>query len=1529
MNPKRFSLSRTSQALRPLFVGLAVLALFLVFNFFFTNLSSASTEAGAQRATASKESKQTARNKPATKSANEKTVSPNASSGTALFMINGGTSTTGNGDYTSDTGGLNTAYHHWIEVPAGATRLVVDLFDADIGLGGNTEDDAGRDRARNTNFDTTATYTLISPSGQPRNTTFTTGDATLPVGGDNAWLNLFDSTGDFLRDNFGTVAYSNNDGNVDWAGDWIETGDDNTAAGGEVRISGGELFLENNAVDMQREANLSGNGFTTATLTFNFRTQGVEAGDQMRLQVSANGGGAWTTLETFTGIFAASSRSYDITSSIATNTRIRFVEVTGYGNNDIFIVDNVQIRGASSIQAGHWELRIDQSGATNGDDINAIGMRAHDGTSGAGGTEYNMYVDSMLEMGVNPPASGMNTRSYTLYPYVTSGCNCAKNDFDYDSNSGTVGSMSFTSRTGAFVQNYATSSLSTNNTWRRDSMTGFTSDGAANDYGLWTAALSINSYIVNGGQNGNYATFYMNTFAAAANPPASNPPANTFRIYLPKDDTSKPVKQYMAQTFSRVSGPNPPVVGQVTRYEVNVLVVNPPGTSGAITFSASNLVTANVPGSGVLYVGSSATATQGSVIAQPANNGTGNITWNPGSVATGTTAVLRYRVNVTPTSAGQRLPLTATPASGNGTRGVSVDETGNTTQSRALFTLGPLCEVAVTQGITTAVELVDFAATNYDNGVLLEWQTGFEADNLGFQIYREEDGKRTKVNSQLIAGSSLTTGYRSVLKAGEYYAWWDKSQSKDAVYWIEDIDLSGISKWHGPFGIQAANQRSAGPSKQRIARLLSELNDGEAQENSTKVVENTAALVSSSGSSARSTLALSGALPVLSGQPAVKISVKQEGWYRITQPDLVRAGLSANANAALLQLSVDGRAVPMKISGATGGRFDENSAIEFYGTGLDTPATNVRTYWLSLGTQAGSRVPAIKTEGKPLSATGFPVTVERKARTIYFSSLRNGEQENFFGAVVSAAPVNQELRLTNVDSSATGQAELEVAMQGVTAIAHRVTVQLNGLAIGDMLFTGQQESVSRFTIQHSLLQEGVNTVQLMSLNAPGDVNLVDYIRLTYQHKFVADDNVLKLTLSAGQGATIAGFTSKAIRVFDVTYEGEVTELPANVIQEQTSYSVSVAAGGSGRRSLLVLTDDKAKSAEALKFNEPSSWRSQNQAADFIMISSKEFFSAIEPLRLARQSEGYKVAVVNIEDIYDEFSYGNKSPAAIKDFLAYAKSNWKVAPVYLLLVGDASYDSRNYLGYGNFDFVPTKLVDTVEMETASDDWLADFNNDNISDLMVGRLPVRSAAEASLLIGKILNYRKSTPSQSALLVSDVNDGFNFEQASGQLSQLISKSVLVEEIKRGQDGDLAKTKLLDAIQRGQKFINYIGHGSINLWHDNLLTSDDARALTNSEKLPVFVMMTCLNGYFQDPLLDSIGESLMKAERGGAVAVWASTGLTEPEPQALANLEFFRQITDARTIGEAITRAKFAATDPDVRRTWVLFGDPTMRFK
>ncbi len=263
--------------------------------------------------------------------------------------------------------------------------------------------------------------------------------------------------------------------------------------------------------------------------------------------------------------------------------------------------------------------------------------------------------------------------------------------------------------------------------------------------------------------------------------------------------------------------------------------------------------------------------------------------------------------------------------------------------------------------------------------------------------------------------------------------------------------------------------------------------------------------------------------------------------------------------------------------------------------------------------------------------------------------------------------------------------------------------------------------------------------------------------------------------------------------------------------------------------------------------------------------------------------------------------------------------------YLLLAGDGSYDPRNYLGFGNLDLVPAKSIDTAVAETASDDWFADFDGDGVSEMAVGRLPARTATEASAMVTKILGYARGSGGQGATLISDFNDTFDFLGTNNKVKGYLPPSTTVEMIVSGQTPDV-RARLLESLNKGPKLVNYAGHGSVDLWRGNIFTSADALALTSSGKVSVYLIMTCLNGYYHAPNTDSLAEALLKAP-GGAAAVWASSGFTVPTDQEKLDEEMVRTLYERRgiTLGRAIYIAKMAIADPDVRRTWILLGDPT----
>jgi hypothetical protein len=202
----------------------------------------------------------------------------------------------------------------------------------------------------------------------------------------------------------------------------------------------------------------------------------------------------------------------------------------------------------------------------------------------------------------------------------------------------------------------------------------------------------------------------------------------------------------------------------------------------------------------------------------------------------------------------------------------------------------------------------------------------------------------------------------------------------------------------------------------------------------------------------------------------------------------------------------------------------------------------------------------------------------------------------------------------------------------------------------------------------------------------------------------------------------------------------------------------------------------------------------------------------------------------------------------------------------------------------------------------------------------------------LVTKIIQYDQSvSSSRTVVLVSDLNDGIDFTTQNQAIQSLIPSQFSVVNILRDQATTSTKAVLMDQLKQGNRIVNYAGHGSVNLWRGGMLTDDDMLSLANTRVSPLVVSMTCLNGYFQEPRLASLGESLIKVNNGGAVSVWVSSGMTDVGSQTIMNQAFFKQLmgNNSITIGQAIKAAKSTDVDQDVRRTWILFGDPTMKIK
>jgi hypothetical protein len=834
--------------------------------------------------------------------------------------------------------------------------------------------------------------------------------------------------------------------------------------------------------------------------------------------------------------------------------------------------------------------------------------------------------------------------------------------------------------------------------------------------------------------------------------------------------------------------------------------------------------------------------------------------------------------------------------------------------------------------LPASLQIANVAVLRGVNGqILIGWQDGGAKASLGFNVYRSEAGRFTQLNPSLIAGATFSFRPRKNEPVGGYFAWWDDAPTlgRGATYWIEYVGLDGQRTWHGPFAITKNELVNVEITRSRLLSELVTSNDGIQQEISSEIVSDnsTGKLPSTESIDSQSQQW------ILAAGTAAKISVDRNGRAIVPRSALESAGINFS-NPNTIKVFESGVETAVSLS--------PNGDMELYGQRLDLPTTDKRVYWVANinDAQSGKRFQQINAGpfDNSIQPSFFTSTIERKDRSIRSNSILNGDTENFFGALVGSSPVSQSVFIHGLNQSAVEQVNLTIAIQGLTLQAHDVRVKLNGNDVGAITLSDRDNVVRQFQVPHSFLREGKNVFTLTGMAAGSDFTLVDFIRVAHSRQYKALNNRLRFSTQNNQAVRVNGFTSSQIKVLDITDPMNTKEM---IVAPQSNgdgtFSFTLPTGTA--RNFLAEATGATQYQPTVVANETSTLNANSNAANFVIISYGSFKTNLEPLRLLRQGQGLTTKIVDVEDVFDEFDFSRHGPMAIKSFLNHARLNWQTPPQYVLLVGDAHYDPKDYIASGGFstDLVPSKLVDSLFTETASDDWMVDFNDDGIAEMALGRIAVRTPAEATTAVNKLLNYENqpagSTIANGGLLISDEPVGYDFEAFTAQVRTTLPPAMPITTVNRSQmDAATARALIISHINAGKGIVNYLGHGSVSAWSSPvMLSNNDAAALTNANKLSFWVALTCLNGAFIEPSVDSLAEAAQKAPNGGAIGVWGSSGLTFPFGQVAISMSFYPSVFGASPlrVGDAIKQSKNATTDMDIRRLTVFLGDPTMRLR
>lgn len=821
-------------------------------------------------------------------------------------------------------------------------------------------------------------------------------------------------------------------------------------------------------------------------------------------------------------------------------------------------------------------------------------------------------------------------------------------------------------------------------------------------------------------------------------------------------------------------------------------------------------------------------------------------------------------------------------------------------------------------------------AVSDGSGVLVEWQMGVESGTVGFNVYRSDGNNTELVSPEMVSatGGSLRTG--SV--AGGRYSFFDAEGTANSTYFVLAHGMDGSTVNSSPaapefindlseIGFQRPAEAAVAETKRRgvITSNSLILPKAMAQE----VADNTA-------------VADPGTHAWVVAQPGVRIGVRRDGFYRVSKAELQAAGFNVNGDSSLWQLYREGVEQAIIVG-------PNADYIDFHGIGRDTPETDMAVYFLVSGPSAGKRIATkvARAVSGTVTSPSYSQTVVSKQRLNYLNQVSNGDAENYWGAsIVTGVNTNYNFTLTGVDFGS-AQASLELKFQGYSFDQHIIQVTLNGEVLANATGANRIPFSKEYTVPTSFLRDGNNTLVLRAAGVTSDFSLFDSVSVSYKRKQVANQNRVRFYTDNYRLAKLEGFSSQNVRVFDMTNESApVLWSNLNVFQDGATYSVRMPSDRG--RQMIAVEDSGLQTAASVSANIPAVLKTSTNAARLIIITHSNWMTQAQNWANYRAGQGISVKVVDVSDIYDEFNYGDLSSLSIRDFLQYAKTNWQVTPNYVLLLGDASYDSRNYQGLGYNNFVPTHIVNTVFTETGSDDFLADFNGDGLAELAIGRVTARDAQTVTNVLAKVTTFESQAPtmfSRGVLFAFDCTDtanGYNFGQYSTDLKNQLPggvPSTMIGRCDTPTPPDTPQSLLISSINTGKYLVNYSGHGTTGAWASTtFFSNNNVPQLTNAGNQSIFTMLTCLNGFFHHAANKSLAENLVESTNGGGVAAWASTGETTPDVQNIMAARFFNRLGSGNLerLGDLVNDAKTVIPGgTDVRLSWALIGDPMLKIR
>ena len=357
----------------------------------------------------------------------------------------------------------------------------------------------------------------------------------------------------------------------------------------------------------------------------------------------------------------------------------------------------------------------------------------------------------------------------------------------------------------------------------------------------------------------------------------------------------------------------------------------------------------------------------------------------------------------------------------------------------------------------------------------------------------------------------------------------------------------------------------------------------------------------------------------------------------------------------------------------------------------------------------------------------------------------------------------------------------------------------------------------------------------------------------------------------------------------------------------------------------------------------STLRDTQSQADYLLSRRARSWKPREPLLERRQAQGLTTRAVAFEEIAQAFGHGRPSAEAVREFLAFAFHSWsRPSPRYVLLLGDASYDPRNFIGTSKPAPLPALWLQTPFLWTVSDPGARGGQRRRRccpTSRSGGCRRARPTRREALVVeaARLGGLRTGLAGPAAIVADNSDAAGDFEANARDIAQILPRGPQPQPAARRPARRRRRgPPIRDAFDSGLSLMSYVGHGGSAVWAtENVWNFRDFLSLRPQSQQPLLLTLNCLNGYFVPPGFDSLAESLVKADGRGAIAAFAPSGLSIDGPAHQYHRALMGELTSGghERLGDAIAAAQktYAQTGlmPELLSLYHLFGDPAMRIR